>query len=242
MYLIKLNAISSTNDFIKNLSAANNLADFTVVWAAVQTKGKGQMGSTWVTDEAKNLTFSIFLNGDYLTVDRLFSLNILVSNAVLKALFALNLTNIYVKWPNDILSYNKKIAGILIENSIHANGSISSVIGIGINCDQTNFNGFPQASSILNQYGITVNFELLLNNIVENIKKGTLNLKNNIEEEWQFYHSHLFKKDVISVFEDKNGKKFNGIIKEVNRHGQLVIQLENDDLQCFNLKDVKLMY
>src|SRR5690606_16506382 len=144
--------------------------------------------------------------------------------------------------PNDILSYNKKIVGILIENSIGSNGKVVSIIGIGINLLQTDFNGFPQASSILNQYGIKVDFELLLNNIVKNIKKTTLNIKNNTEEEWQFYHNHLFKKNVVSVFEDKNGKKFNGIIKKVNRHGQLVIQLENDDLKCFNLKDVKLMY
>src|SRR5690606_11553641 len=183
-----------TNDFIKNLSVTNNLADFTVVWAAVQTKGKGQMGSTWVTDEAKNLTFSIFLNGDYLTVDRLFSLNILVSNAVLKALFSLNLTNIYVKWPNDILSYNKKIAGILIENNIHANGSISSVIGIGINCKQTNFEGFPQASSILKQYDIIPNKEELLTAIVDNIKKSLIDLDDQSDDEWNYYHNYLFKK------------------------------------------------
>src|SRR5690606_3707705 len=176
----------------------------------------------------------IFLNGDNLTVDRLFSLNILVSNAVLKELFALNLTNIYVKWPNDILSYNKKIAGILIENSIGNNGKVASIIGIGINLLQTDFNGFPQASSILNQYGITVDFELLLNHIVENIKKGTQNLKNNIEEEWQFYHNHLFKKDVISVFEDKNVKNFNGIIKEVTRHVHFVPTLQHAQRHCSN--------
>lgn len=242
MYLIKLNATSSTNDFLKNLSATSNLDDFTVVWAKVQLQGKGQLGSVWVTEDAKNLTFSTYLKEKSITADSLFTLNIVVANAVLKALISLNLTNIYVKWPNDILSYNKKIAGILIENNIHANGSISSVIGIGINCEQTNFDGFPQASSILNQYDIIPDRLQLLTTIVDNIKLGLNDLGNQTDAEWNYYHKHLFKKDVVSTFESKDGALFNGIIKEVNRHGQLVLQLENDDLKCYNLKDIKLMY
>ena len=242
MYLIKLNATSSTNDFLKKLAADTDLTDFTVVWADVQLQGKGQMGSVWVTEDAKNLTFSVYLKEKTSTADNLFTLNIIVANAVLKALISLNLTNIYVKWPNDILSYNKKIAGILIENNIHANGSVSSVIGIGINCEQTNFERFPQASSIFKQYNITPDRLQLLTAIVENIKKSLIALENQADDEWNFYHNHLFRKNTVSTFESKDGMLFNGIIKEVNRHGQLVLQLENDDLQCFNLKDIKLMY
>lgn len=240
MYLIKLNATSSTNDFLKKLAADTDLTDFTVVWADVQLQGKGQMGSVWVTEDAKNLTFSIYLKEKTATADNLFTLNIIVANAVLKALISLNLTNIYVKWPNDILSYNKKISGILIENNIHANGSVSSVIGIGINCEQINFDGFPQASSILKQYDIAIDRLQLLTAIVENIKKSLIDLQD--DDEWNYYHNHLFKKDAVSTFESKDRQLFNGIIKEVNRHGQLVLQLENDDLKCYNLKDIKLMY
>ena len=242
MYLIKLNAISSTNDFLKKLAADTDLTDFTAVWADVQLQGKGQMGSVWVTEDAKNLTFSVYLKERITTADNLFTLNVVVANAVLKALISLNLTNIYVKWPNDILSYNKKIAGILIENNIHANGSVSSVIGIGINCEQTNFDGFPQASSILKQYGITPDRLQLLTMIVDNIKMSLTGLETQADDEWNFYHNHLFRKDTVSTFESKDGTLFNGIIKEVNRHGQLVLQLENDDLKCYNLKDIKLKY
>jgi len=240
MYLIKLNAISSTNDFLKKLAAYTDLTDFTVVWADVQLQGKGQMGSVWVTEDAKNLTFSVYLKERITTADNLFTLNVVVANAVLKALISLNLTNIYVKWPNDILSYNKKISGVLIENNIHANGNVSSVIGIGINCEQTNFDEFPQASSIFKQYDIMPDRLQLLTAIVENIKKSLIDLE--ADDEWNYYHNHLFRKDTVSTFESKDGTLFNGIIKEVNRHGQLVLQLENDDLKCYNLKDIKLMY
>lgn len=242
MHLIKLSATTSTNDFLKNLSATSNLDNFTVVWADKQLHGKGQMGSVWVTEDTKNLTFSIYLKENILTADYLFTLNIVIANAVLKALISLDLTNIYIKWPNDILSYNKKIAGILIENNLHANGSISSIIGIGINCEQTNFDAFPQASSILKQYNVVPDRLQLLTAIVGNIKRTLNNIENKIDDEWYFYHNHLFRKDVVSTFESKDATLFNGIIKEVNRHGQLVLQLENDDLKCYNLKEIKLMY
>ena len=242
MHLIKLSATPSTNDFLKQLSATTSLEDFTVVWADIQTNGKGQMGSVWVSEDAKNLTFSIFLKQNTISINDLFLLNIIVANAVIKALDTLNLTNIYIKWPNDILSYNKKIGGILIENNIGVNSNVTSIIGIGLNINQTNFDKFPQASSIFKQYQIAIDFEDLLVKIVDNIKYGVENLNECREDEWAFYHTKLFRKDVVSTFEDKKGGKFNGIIKKVNRYGQLEVLLDHNDLKCFNLKDVKLMY
>ena len=242
MKLIKLNATPSTNDYLKQLAISNRLVNYTVVWAIIQTDGKGQRGAKWVSQEAKNLTFSVFVGDNKLHIQDVFTLNVLVSNALITALHELNLTNIWVKWPNDILSYNKKIAGILIENTITASGKVKSIIGIGINIDQTNFDEFPQASSIFKQYNIKVDKEQLLLRIVDIIKNKINHLPIITEDEWIFYHRYLFRKDQLSVFEDINGTTFKGVIKQVNRSGQLVIQLENDDLQCFNLKEVKLMY
>ena len=240
MYLIKLNATSSTNDFLKQLSVKQSLSNFTVVWADVQTNGRGQMGAEWVTESSKNLTFSVLLNSLNLQTPDLFTLNVMITNAVSKALESYNLTNIWVKWPNDILSYNKKIAGILVENNIKADGSIQSVIGIGINLNQTNFELFPQGSSILNQYQRVLDKEDLLKKIVDLLETTIESFDKDVA--WAYFHKKLFRKDKVSAFEDANGTKFSGIIKGVNHHGQLEVQLENDDLQCFNLKEIKLLY
>lgn len=242
MHLIKLNATPSTNDYLKQLSATKPLENFTVVWSDVQTKGKGQMGSTWVTEAAKNLTFSLYLNGSSLELKDLFSLNIMVANAVVKSLYSLNLTNIYVKWPNDILSYNKKIGGILIENNISASGTFTSIIGIGLNVNQTNFDNFPQASSLAKQYKKKFDLEIVLNTIVQHIQQSVENFKACEAAEWDFYHEKLFRKDVVSSFENTKGLRFNGIIKKVNRHGQLEILLDCGDIKSFNLKELKLLY
>lgn len=242
MNLIKLNATPSTNDYLKQLTVTDTLSDFTVVWADVQTQGKGQRGAKWITQEAKNLTFSIFIGNSKLHIHDIFTLNVIVSNAIITALHDLNLTNIWVKWPNDILSYNKKIAGILIENTISASGKVKSIIGIGINIDQTNFDAFPQASSIFKQYDIKVDKEQLLLRIVDIIKNKINHLPIITEDEWIFYHRYLFRKDQFSVFEDMNGTTFNGVIKQVNRSGQLQVELTNHDLKEYNLKDIKLIY
>lgn len=240
MYLIKLNATSSTNDFLKQLAVKQSLSNFTVVWADVQTNGRGQMGAEWVTESSKNLTFSVLLNSLNLQTPDLFTLNVMITNAVSKALESYNLTNIWVKWPNDILSYNKKVAGILVENNIKADGSIQSVIGIGINLNQTNFELFPQGSSILNQYQRVLDKEDLLKKIVDLLETTIESFDKDVA--WAYFHKKLFRKDKVSAFEDANGTKFSGIIKGVNHHGQLEVQLENDDLQCFNLKEIKLLY
>src|SRR5690554_1229257 len=238
MKLIKLNATPSTNDYLKQLAISNRLVNYTVVWAIIQTDGKGQRGAKWVSQEAKNLTFSVFVGDNKLHIQDVFTLNVLVSNALITALHELNLTNIWVKWPNDILSYNKKIAGILIENTITASGKVKSIIGIGINIDQTNFDEFPQASSIFKQYNIKVDKEQLLLRIVDIIKNKINHLPIITEDEWIFYHRYLFRKDQLSVFEDMNGTTFNGVIKQVNRSGQLQVELTNHDLKEYNLKDI----
>lgn len=242
MDLIKLSATTSTNDYLKELARTKVLKDFTIVWAEVQTNGKGQMGTQWVTEACKNLTFSIFVTNKNMAISDLFTMNCMVANAILDALESFKLTNVYVKWPNDILSDKKKIAGVLIENSIKTDGSVHTIIGIGINVQQTNFDKYPNASSIFKQYGVEIEKEELLETIVSFLKTKLEHFHTIIDAEWQKYHERLFKKGMVSTFENTEGLKFNGIIKEVNRQGQLVVQLENNDLKCFNLKEVKLLY
>jgi BirA family biotin operon repressor/biotin-[acetyl-CoA-carboxylase] ligase len=139
MKLIKLDAIDSTNDFLKRLSCEQALENYTVVTAEKQTRGKGQMGAKWDSETGKNLMFSVLINNRLATISEIFDLNVAVALAVLTTLEINNIPNLSIKWPNDIMSDNKKVAGILIENSIKNNGEISSIIGVGLNVNQLNF-------------------------------------------------------------------------------------------------------
>ena len=148
MRIIKLNAIDSTNSFLRQLSNEELVEDFTVVVTEHQTNGRGQMGTQWESQNGKNLMFSVFKHVSGLDVVSHFYLSMTVSIAVFEALKTFQIKGLKIKWPNDILSEQQKLCGVLIENVIKQNQLQSSIIGIGINVNQTIFNDLPNASSM----------------------------------------------------------------------------------------------
>ncbi|REH52551.1 BirA family biotin operon repressor/biotin-[acetyl-CoA-carboxylase] ligase [Tenacibaculum gallaicum] len=240
MKIIKLNAIDSTNTFLKNMVSKVVVDDFTVVVTKTQTKGRGQMNSDWVVEEGKNLTFSVFSSFIGLKVEHHKYLNFCVSLSVFEALEALELPNLSVKWPNDILSGNKKLGGILIENTLKGSNIVSSVIGIGINVNQNSFpNNLPNASSVKKILGREFDLDVLLENILKNLK-GYFNLlerkEYNLLEE--AYLKVLYKKNVPTMFKNSQNTLFMGKIIGVSKSGNLQIELENETIQEFGLKEV----
>lgn len=104
MQIIKLSAIDSTNDYLKQLSREKKLDNFTIVVANEQTKGRGQMGSKWVSEVGKNLTFSVLVKNVMIANEKLFDWNIVVALAVLEVLEKHEIQNVSIKWPNDIMA------------------------------------------------------------------------------------------------------------------------------------------
>lgn len=136
--LIQLNQTDSTNIHLTQLAQDNNLPEGTVVNAAFQTHGKGQRNNSWEAEKGMNITFSVLYKPHFLPLSKHFLLSKAISLGVFDYLNCI-CAEVKVKWPNDIYVGNKKIAGILIENSIKGNNIYQSVIGIGININQSNF-------------------------------------------------------------------------------------------------------
>ena len=243
MKLIKLDAIDSTNDFLKGLSQKENLENYTVVTAKYQTKGKGQMGSNWASEDNKNLITSILIKEAIIAINQIFDLNIVVTVSIIQALNTLKIPSLNIKWPNDIMAENKKIAGILIENSIKENGKIESIVGIGLNVNQTNFDNLPNASSLKNIMNQDFDINTILESIVTQIEENIEKLKNNeIDSFWHEYENYLFKKGKPTLFEDTNQQRFMGIINGVTRNGQLEVLLEDDSVSHFEVKEIMMIY
>ena len=243
MKLIKLNATDSTNDFLKQLATSHILENYTVVSTENQLKGRGHMGSIWTSELGKNLTFSIYLANSLKNIDSIYNLNVAVAIAILEVLKKQNIPELKVKWPNDIMSANKKVGGILIENAIKNSNEIQSIIGIGLNVNQQNYDGLPQATSLCLTTGQFFDCEELLTKIVEQLEFNVgLIIQNRSEALWEKYHQFLYKKDIPSAFENKKGIQFMGIIKQVIANGQLEVILEDDSLQLFNIKELKMLY
>tara|TARA_Y100000385_G_scaffold101238_1_gene104665 strand:- start:3679 stop:4398 length:720 start_codon:yes stop_codon:yes gene_type:complete len=239
MQIIKLNAIDSTNQYLHDLIGKISLEDFAVVTARYQTKGRGQRATTWQSEKDKNLIISVLKKEIDLNPQRQFLLNIVVSLAFFKTLETLQIPKLSIKWPNDILSHDKKIAGILIELILKKNTIDKAIIGIGLNVNQTNFKDLPSASSLQNITGIHYDLDELLHKLLENFKYY-FSIKNTAEL-WTTYENLLFKKDKPSTFVGLSGDLFSGIIKGVSQRGKLMVKTENS-IEEFDLKSIKLLY
>ena len=242
MKLIKLDAIDSTNDFLKGLANKQFVENFTVVTAEMQTKGKGQMGSVWQAEKGKNLTMSVLIKDVLLDLNQIYTLNIAVALAVIRALQFFKIPELSIKWPNDIMSYNYKIGGILIENSIKIDGSVNSVVGIGLNINQTNFENHPKGSSLAVIAKQEFDKQSVLLSIVKELKDAMIVLKTNPDSLWRDYLQLLFKKNLPMPFELPEGKRFMGIIKGVSMQGKLEILLEDDSIVTYNIKEIQMLY
>ena len=243
MQIIKLNATDSTNLYLKDLMNIKSLEDYTVVVAEKQTSGRGQMGTRWESKPYKNLTFSILRKIDSEKVINPFMLNICVSLAVYTLLNKLHLPDLKVKWPNDILSGNFKICGILIENILSGNRMVASVIGIGLNVNQITFNNLPKVSSLKLLTGKTFNLDQLLTEFQSVLKHTFLELDEKGAVEMQKkYENVLFRKDKPSTFKDNDGNLFMGFIQGVSNEGRLVVTIEDDIKKEFDLKAIRLLY
>lgn len=244
MQLIKLDAIASTNVYLKRLSQEKELLDFTTVLAFEQLQGKGQMGAIWYSEKGKNLTFSVLKHLDKFLARDQFRLTMLVSLALFTTLKALQIPDLHIKWPNDILSGNNKISGILIENLLSGNYITTSVIGIGLNVNQTQFNELPKVSSLKLITGTNFNLEAVLNLFLHQLKKSfSYKDQESFLDVKESYFKVLFRKDKPSTFKNLLSEAlFTGIIRGVTPEGKLLVEVEDAQMNAYDLKEVRLMY
>ncbi len=181
MHYIKFDTIESTNDFLKRYSKEQALPGFFYVYTDLQTKGRGQHANSWQSACCKNILLSIFIQPD-LPVEKQYILNQIVSIAIVKVLQKFNIPDIKIKLPNDIMSGGKKIAGILIENVISQKKWKQSIIGIGLNVNQTQFDALPNATSMKLVTQQDFDVETVLGTLVKTIKELCENKPNNLTE------------------------------------------------------------
>jgi BirA family biotin operon repressor/biotin-[acetyl-CoA-carboxylase] ligase len=236
--------LPSTNAYASDLLAKSRPIEGTVITTDDQTKGRGQIGSKWLSSAKNNLTCSVVLYPKFLQVRQQFDLNIMVSLAlkdVVQVLLPGNL--IKIKWPNDIYADNKKIAGILIQNSLQGTSIQHTVIGVGLNVKQIEFpSEIPNATSLqLLAPETEFAVETVLFRFCEALEKRYLQLKNNKDKKIKGdYLDHLLGFEKERTFETMDGAKFKGYIQGVTEEGKLIIK-SGGELLYFSLKEVAFL-
>lgn len=242
MYLIKLSATDSTNAYLKRLSTDEHLPDLSVAWALHQTAGRGQPGKKWQSEAGKNLTFSMLKRFEDLPASRQFLINIWASLAVCQILAGLRVPDLRIKWPNDILSGNKKLCGILPENSLKSGRISQTILGIGLNVNQTEFEGLPGAASVKRVTGEAHMLEPLLLEIREAFSRevsapGALDYA----LQQSRYEALLFRKGEAASF-FRGGTPFAAILRGIDQDGRLLLEESNGSLRAYGFGEIQMAY
>jgi BirA family biotin operon repressor/biotin-[acetyl-CoA-carboxylase] ligase len=216
----------------------NDLPEGFVVQTDFQLAGKGQIGNSWESENSKNLLFSLLLYPEQIRPDQQFVISQIVSLAIQKTL-AQYTDEITIKWPNDIYWKNKKIAGILIENSLQGKHIKFSVIGIGLNINQMEFKSdAPNPVSLRQIIGKSINRKLILRSIYQNIMGLYQNY--DILKIQTKYFNLLYKKEGFHSFK-ADEESFIARIFAVHQDGRLELETEDGEYRSFYFKEVSFV-
>ncbi|MGY6650432.1 biotin--[acetyl-CoA-carboxylase] ligase [Wenyingzhuangia sp. IMCC45574] len=246
MNIIKLNAIDSTSRFLKDLSKKEVLENFTVVVAEAQTQGRGQRNTVWHSEPKKNLLFTLYVDLQGVDMSLAPVLNFLVAEKLREVLdnYVNGKGKIKIKWPNDILSYHQKIAGVLVENTVKGTKINSSLVGVGLNVNQIIFpENLPKATSLIAITKKEIAKDDLLFKIVESFKSVLTKeyILNNKEQIKQSYLKHLYRLQTPAMFKDVLGTVFMGKIIDVSNLGKLVLEKEDEKQYEFDIKEISFL-
>lgn len=238
--LLLLNEVDSTNNYAAKLLSEGNLTHGTVILAEKQTAGRGQRGNSWSSVSGGQFTGSYYIDASPLNSREYVALNMAIALGVRAAIAEYTDCVVEVKWPNDILVSDKKIAGILIESQWRDNRMTGAIAGIGVNlrgepglassAALDSFTGNPPSpleflrilSRKLNDF-----FELL-------VKEGDLPVR-------KLFHDYLWRKEATQTVERADGSQLTGKIAAVNADGNLVFETDRG-IYTFGIRDVKFSY
>jgi BirA family biotin operon repressor/biotin-[acetyl-CoA-carboxylase] ligase len=204
--ILRVDSVSSTNDFLKELMLERCLDECFAVYSPKQTAGRGQRGNSWESEVGRNIAFSMVFYPDFLTAGRGFLLSEVVALGVRDALERL-LCGIEIKFPNDIYFNDGKLGGILLENEITGEVIVSSIAGTGLNVNQEVFrSGAPNPVSMKQILGREVEIEPLLESIICCIRRRYVRLKDgDAGSVIRDFHDALYRKSGFFRYCDRNG-------------------------------------
>jgi BirA family transcriptional regulator, biotin operon repressor / biotin---[acetyl-CoA-carboxylase] ligase len=266
--IFELDRVDSTNAFANLMLSEGKVEDGDVIWSHEQFAGRGQLNHTWVSEPGRNLTFTVILRPVFLPPDRQFRLNKAVSLAVADFVRAslqqltddqrqknpssdallipetdIRKSPVKIKWPNDIYAGNLKIGGILIENKIMGSTLDSSLVGIGVNINQSDFSpDVPNPVSLIR----------LLNRETP-VKDALILLCRHLDLRYSTLKSagqtsldDDFEQQLLGFEQWReflcNGEKTEGKIIGVNDLGQLKIETSSRKAQLFSHREIEYLF
>ena len=242
---LHLPLVKSTNLYAQELISKSKPIEGTAISAAHQTQGRGQIGSKWVSEPDKNLIVSVILYPKFLLPTQQFKLSQAVSLAVFHTVAQyIDPAIISIKWPNDIYVRHKKIAGILIQNAVSRKNIQSSIIGLGLNVNQSAFpNDLANPTSLTLETGESFPIKRICSIFFQYLEQFYLKLKNqnwNTLEVQYLKNLYRFGTESQFIINSDSPRIVRGKIMGVSPLGQLRVSI-NDQEQLFNVKEISFV-
>ncbi len=191
--VVFLEQVGSTNTYVQNLASEKKLHGM-VFYTYDQTAGRGQRTRTWEMSPNQNVAMSVLLQESLPTPENQYILNAWCALAVARTVRHFVQKETFIKWPNDIIVADRKISGILIENSVLGDKLRESVVGIGLNINQLTWNSFSTATSLALETGNTYSLNQVRLRLLEDLNEEyhTI-LRETPTKLWSRYNSLLYK-------------------------------------------------
>lgn len=245
---LHLKKVGSTNVYLQEMPEQERIS--CVVFADEQSAGKGMGANSWESEPGMNLTFSMGVDMSFLKASDQFLLSqavplglLDVLDPMLKAYDASSHAYLSVKWPNDLLWGDRKLCGILINSTIHGMDMGVSVIGIGLNVNQLQFQEWPtHPISMKMILGREVELEPLLHQLVEAVDRRVDMLRNpeGVDLIRKAYLDRLYRYHVWADYE-VNGQKIKRFITGIDTFGRLETLDESSKVFVYDVKEIRFV-
>lgn len=240
-HYIKVSQTASTNTYLSRLAAT--LPGGTVIYTSSQTAGRGQKGNSWESEDGKNLTFSLLLKRPPVKARDQFYLSEAAALAVVEALTAEAGDGFSVKWPNDVYWQDKKVCGMLLENSLDGTDIATCIVGIGINVNQERFvSDAPNPVSLINITSHEHDLDALLRQVCSSIEQTVEaladdNARHDLHER---YMAALYRNyGALHPYEDAAGNRFMATVAGIAPDGTLTLRHNDGTLHDYLFKEVR---
>lgn len=249
MKRIALDETISTNRYAKELPE-DETNELTLVTAEFQTAGRGAGTNSWESERSQNLLFSLIAYPQRLQANQMFALSEVTALAIRDALCSTititgtgtNNSQFSIKWPNDVYYNDKKMVGMLIENDLRGKWVHRSVIGVGVDVNQTRFlSDAPNPISLAQILGKEVDRSQVLESILHQFNHyyGMMD-REQFSELHNRYMQYLYRRDGLHTYADATGT-FQARIRDVEPTGHLVLECKNGEQRRYDFKEVRFL-
>ena len=233
---IHIEETTSTNLIARDMETEDD--ETVVITTDFQTDGKGQGSNKWESEKGKNLLFSIITPTLSIESRKQFLISMAMANAIYDVLVDNGIKGVSIKWPNDIYAGNYKISGTLIENRLAGCVIRRSIIGVGLNVNQSVFiSDAPNPTSMTNLTGKQYDLHCIMDGIIHNFKRMTYMASSAPDILKIMYMERMYRKDGMHRYYDRNGS-FLASSEGVTDSGCLMLKDESGNIRQYGFKEV----